>query len=103
MKLYIPAGLENSDMKERLSPIIGHPKVPGIASISFGEALFVLNRTSKTTKTNTNNITINMINSILDCVKSAKFDEFICDILLMISRMFCEQLSIKNISLFVVD
>lgn len=97
MKLYIPAGLENSDMKERLSPIIGHPKVPGIASISFGEALFVLNRTNKTTtKTITNNITINMIKSILDCVKSAKFDEFICDILLMISRMFCEQLSIKK-------
>lgn len=89
IKLYIPAGLENSDMKERLSPIIGHPKVPGIASISFGED-FVLDRTIKTNKINNTNITINMINSILDCAKSSKLDEFICDVVLMISRIFCE-------------
>lgn len=73
MKLYIPAGLENSDMKDKLSPIIGHPKVPGIASISFGESL-VFSKIANITKANTSTITINMISSILECVKAAKND-----------------------------
>lgn len=37
MKLHIPAGLENSEMNEKLSPTIGHPKLPGIFSIVLGE------------------------------------------------------------------
>jgi len=37
MKLNIPDGLENSDMNEKLSPTIGQPKLPGIASMLFGD------------------------------------------------------------------
>lgn len=37
MKLYIPDGLENSDIKEKLSPTIGQPKLPGIPTMLFGD------------------------------------------------------------------
>lgn len=35
IKLYIPDGLENSDIKESVSPMRGHPVVPGIFAISL--------------------------------------------------------------------
>lgn len=37
MKLRIPAGLEKSEMKENVSPITGHPIVPGMSLISLEE------------------------------------------------------------------
>lgn len=56
MKLQIPAGLPNSDIKEKLSPTIGQPKFPGISSIAFGEpherTSKKADNTNKNTKTN---------------------------------------------------
>lgn len=37
MKLYIPDGLENSEINEKLSPTIGQPKLPGISFMLFGD------------------------------------------------------------------
>lgn len=37
MKLKMPEGLEKSFKKEKLSPTKGHPMLPGISSIAFGE------------------------------------------------------------------
>jgi len=37
MKLKIPEGLEKSERKEKLSPTIGQPRLPGMPSIALGE------------------------------------------------------------------
>lgn len=37
MKLRMPAGLEKSEMKEKVSPMTGQPIVPGMSLISFEE------------------------------------------------------------------
>lgn len=56
MKLKIPAGLENSDIKEKVSPTSGQPRLPGMPSISFGKAL-ARSKLAIATTNNTNPIT----------------------------------------------
>lgn len=66
MKLYIPDGLENSDINEKLSPTIGHPKLPGIPTMLFGDE--VHDRSTKkadNTKTDSSNATGIKINSAI--------------------------------------
>lgn len=52
MKLNIPEGLENSDIKEKLSPMTGQPRLPGMTSISFGKAFARRKATARSTRTN---------------------------------------------------
>lgn len=65
MKLNMPAGLENSEMNEKLSPTIGQPKLPGILSIAFGEPHIRINK-AENTKSNTS------ATSIIDITNSAR-------------------------------
>ncbi|KVI07198.1 hypothetical protein Ccrd_014433 [Cynara cardunculus var. scolymus] len=66
MKLKIPAGLENSDMKDKLSPTNGQPRLPGMPSISFGKALARSKARVRisSSRTNPTPITIAMLTSI---------------------------------------
>ena len=51
----MPDGLEKSDRKEKLSPIIGQTKLPGIPSIAFGEVRICIKRKDKNTNMNGSN------------------------------------------------
>lgn len=65
MKLKIPDGLEKFEMNEKLSPTIGQPKLPGISSISFGEAhVFFSKMKVESTKIDRSTKASKMLNSI---------------------------------------
>lgn len=72
MKLCMPAGLENSFMNEKVSPIIGQPSLPGIAAIAFEEAHVCSKAESKTIDIRMA-ATTNIFSSI-DCHKTEDVD-----------------------------
>lgn len=66
MKLYIPDGLENSDINEKLSPTIGQPKLPGIPTMLFGdEVQDCSTKKAENTKTDSSSATMIKINSAI--------------------------------------
>lgn len=60
----MPSGLENAEMNAKLSPTTGHPKVPGMSSIAFGEAHDCSNTKDESRNTNTNTKMLNIFISI---------------------------------------
>lgn len=69
IKLKMPGGLEKSDRNDKLSPITGQPKLPGIPSIAFGEVHVCRKRKAE----NTNMKTSNMMNKMLSSISVTQF------------------------------
>lgn len=64
-KLYMPEGFEKADKNAKLSPTIGKPRLPGIPSISFGEAIDRIKKKNESKNTAKSTMVNKMLSSIV--------------------------------------
>lgn len=68
----MPEGFEKADKNGKLSPTIGKPKLPGIPSISFGEAIDRIKKENESKNTAKSTMVNKMLSSIVSLLAATK-------------------------------